>query len=139
MHTLSVRQPDAWLLVNGIKIVENRSWSTQHRGPLLIHASARRMTATDWDYLANVCDDYGLPCPQLNDVRVGGIVGAIWIDDVADSVPVASAEDDWWDGESYAWISTHSTPCAFIPCKGRLHLWDHPTPPDIDLNRRGAK
>jgi ASCH domain len=36
---LSVRQPWAWLIVNGVKDNENRSWRTDHRGPLLIHAS----------------------------------------------------------------------------------------------------
>lgn len=36
---LSLRQPWAWAVVHGYKDVENRSWSTKHRGPLLIHAS----------------------------------------------------------------------------------------------------
>jgi len=40
---LSVRQPWAWLIVNGHKDVENRTWSTQHRGDILIHASAGRL------------------------------------------------------------------------------------------------
>ena len=29
----------AWAIVHGHKPVENRSWHTQHRGPLLIQAS----------------------------------------------------------------------------------------------------
>ena len=36
---LSVRQPWADLIVDGIKDVENRSWSTNFRGFILIHAS----------------------------------------------------------------------------------------------------
>jgi len=35
---LTVRQPYASLLVDGIKTVENRSWSTRYRGLLWIHA-----------------------------------------------------------------------------------------------------
>jgi len=38
---LSVRQPYASLLVNGIKDVENRSRRTNYRGTVLIHASAK--------------------------------------------------------------------------------------------------
>lgn len=38
---LSVRQPYASLLVNGIKDVENRSRKTNFRGTVLIHASAK--------------------------------------------------------------------------------------------------
>lgn len=39
MRTISIRQPYAELIVQGIKDVENRSWATEHRGRLLIHAS----------------------------------------------------------------------------------------------------
>jgi hypothetical protein len=35
---LSVRQPWASLIVGGWKDVENRTWTTRHRGPLVIHA-----------------------------------------------------------------------------------------------------
>jgi hypothetical protein len=41
MRTLSVRQPWASLIVSGRKDVENRSWPTSYRGPLLIHAGLR--------------------------------------------------------------------------------------------------
>ena len=39
MKILSVRQPWAYLIVAGYKPVENRTWNTCYRGPLLIHAS----------------------------------------------------------------------------------------------------
>ncbi len=38
MKALSLRQPWAWLVFHG-KDIENRTWSTNYRGPLLIHAS----------------------------------------------------------------------------------------------------
>ncbi|MBV8357602.1 MAG: ASCH domain-containing protein [Deltaproteobacteria bacterium] len=41
MKTLSVRQPWTSLIVAGIKSTENRSWKTNHRGRLLIHAGRR--------------------------------------------------------------------------------------------------
>jgi hypothetical protein len=40
MKVLVVRQPWAWLIVNGHKDIENRSWRTRYRGTLLIQASA---------------------------------------------------------------------------------------------------
>ncbi len=52
---LSVRQPYAWLLVNGMKTCENRTWNTTHRGTLLVHASAKKMTKEDWAYLRDIC------------------------------------------------------------------------------------
>src|SRR4029079_15712213 len=39
MKVLSLLQPWATLVVMGVKQIETRSWSTAHRGPLLIHAS----------------------------------------------------------------------------------------------------
>lgn len=40
--TLSLHQPWASLLVHGIKRIEGRNWSTNFRGNLWIHATARR-------------------------------------------------------------------------------------------------
>lgn len=44
---LTMHQPWASLLVQGIKRVEGRSWSTEHRGHLWIHAAAREPTAAE--------------------------------------------------------------------------------------------
>lgn len=38
MRAISLRQPWAWAIFHG-KPVENRTWWTAYRGPLLIHAS----------------------------------------------------------------------------------------------------
>ncbi|HDU8694716.1 TPA: ASCH domain-containing protein, partial [Morganella morganii subsp. morganii] len=39
MKAISIRQPWAWLIVNGHKDIENRSWRTKYRGQVLVHAS----------------------------------------------------------------------------------------------------
>jgi hypothetical protein len=36
---LSLKQPYAWLIANGYLLVDDRTWGTQYRGPILIHAS----------------------------------------------------------------------------------------------------
>jgi ASCH domain len=41
MKVIVIRQPWAWLIVNGIKDIENRSWRTRYRGPLLSVLSAK--------------------------------------------------------------------------------------------------
>jgi len=38
MRALSVKQPWAWLIVNGYKKIENRNWPTSFRGRIYIHA-----------------------------------------------------------------------------------------------------
>lgn len=41
MKAMSIKQPWAELIVSGVKDVENRTWSTDYRGPILIHAGKR--------------------------------------------------------------------------------------------------
>ena len=38
MKALSIKQPWAWAIIHAGKNVENRTWATSYRGPLLIHA-----------------------------------------------------------------------------------------------------
>lgn len=53
MKVLSLTQPWATLVVLGAKKFETRSWATQYRGPLLIHA-AKRFTKAD----AKLCREW---------------------------------------------------------------------------------
>lgn len=39
MKIISIRDPWATLIARGVKDVENRTWRTEYRGPILIHAS----------------------------------------------------------------------------------------------------
>ena len=45
---LSIRQPWAWLIVNGYKDIENRNWKTNFRGKILVHA-AKGMTKAEYE------------------------------------------------------------------------------------------
>jgi len=44
MKALSVRQPYASLICYGVKTVENRTWKTDYRGRMLIHASGKHLS-----------------------------------------------------------------------------------------------
>ncbi len=50
MKVLSLLQPWASLVAHGAKHIETRSWRTDHRGPLAIHASKR------CDGLGDICE-----------------------------------------------------------------------------------
>jgi hypothetical protein len=43
---LTICQPYAELIARGEKVIENRTWPTSYRGPLLIHAGKSR----EWLY-----------------------------------------------------------------------------------------
>ena len=51
MKTLSVKQPNATLICAGIKRVENRTWKTDYRGRLYIHASGDNNSFYDYNEL----------------------------------------------------------------------------------------
>jgi hypothetical protein len=38
IKAITVQQPWAWCIAAGVKLVENRTWATNYRGPLAIHA-----------------------------------------------------------------------------------------------------
>jgi len=42
MRALTICQPWAWAVMEGIKRYENRVWDTRYRGPLVIHAGKSR-------------------------------------------------------------------------------------------------
>ena len=51
MKVLSIKEPFASLIMNGIKKIETRSWKTNYRGELYIHASISKISK-EW-YLDN--------------------------------------------------------------------------------------
>jgi len=85
MKALSIRQPWAWLVVNGWKNIENRERRFSHRGPLLIHA-AQWMSVADYDacriFVDGICDH--LPLPPITDLDRSGIVGQVTVLDCVD-------------------------------------------------------
>lgn len=75
MKALSVKQPWAWAIFHG-KDVENRSWATNYRGSLLIHASK----TFDWeglDWLYKNSQKLGLIIPAASRLEKGAILGSV--------------------------------------------------------------
>lgn len=79
---ISIRQPWATLIVHGVKDIENRSWATRYRGPVLVHASLRPSIYS----LADVARQFGIDLPQV-ELPLGGIVGITNIIDCVDAHP----------------------------------------------------
>lgn len=120
MKALSIRQPYAWLIVNGIKDVENRTWHTGYRGPVLIHAGKtypKRDHADDFDGLRA----QGHPYPADRESMLGGIVGIATITGC-----VTSSTSKWWIGPVGFTLADARPLPALIACKGELGFFDVP-------------
>ncbi|MGE3757362.1 MAG: ASCH domain-containing protein [Pseudobdellovibrionaceae bacterium] len=110
MKVLSIRQPWAWLIVNGIKDIENRNWRTHFRGPFFVHASRK----VDLEAVKSVTDA-GYKLPEKFDV--GGIVGAAEIVKC-----VRHHESPWFQG-TFGFVLKNQRPLPFYPCAGKLSFF----------------
>jgi ASCH domain-containing protein len=113
LPALSVRQPWAWLIVNGFKEIENRSRRTHHRGPLLIHAGLNLKGCAENVQL--VKRKHGISVPL--ELEIGGIVGVV---DVIDCVE--SPKSKWFNGP-FGWVLAKPRCLRFRRCKGALGLF----------------
>ena len=125
MTCLSIRQPWAWLIVNGHKPIENRGWTTKVRGPILIHAGK----SFDHEGYAWVRRRFPeIDMPNLFDLELGfdrgGLVG------MADLWNVATAHTSPWFVGPYGFMLRHAKPLpspnVFIPLAGKLGFFDVP-------------
>ena len=122
---LSIRQPWAWLIVNGHKDIENRSWATRFRGPVLIHAS-KGMTRTEYDDCmhfavrgAGVREYF----PRFEDLQRGGIVGMA---EITASVPPERRTSHWHMDGCHGFALRGAQTLPFTPLAGRLGFFDVP-------------
>src|SRR6266849_1321212 len=95
MKALSVRQPWAWLIVNGHKDIENRDWETKLRGRIWIHASSHQVTKVEYAEFIEKCRKRRIKnYPVHDEVKTGGIVGSVEIVDC-----VTRSKSPWFEGK----------------------------------------
>lgn len=123
MKVLSVWEPYASLLAAGLKDVENRDWYTNHRGPLLIHASKTwEEEAVDW--ILDRLEDTEMRNRLLigkSAFPLGGIVGVVNMIDC-----VTESDSEWFCGK-YGWVFDKAIELPFMPLLGQRGLFDAPS------------
>lgn len=131
MKAISIRQPWAWLIVNGYKTIENRSWPTKTRDEVLIHAS-KLLTKASYNAvkqliqsdprIAHVAD----VLPPVTELATGGIVGIVQITGC-----VPTSNDPWFLNTGYGFELARGRPLPFVPCKGKLSFFEVPWEQEI--------
>lgn len=125
MKVLTIRQPWASLIIDGYKRFEFRSWKTNYRGELLIHAGQ----GIDKDAMKRL-KEY-IP----KDMPLGKIIGKVNLVDCIKTTPEFFEERQKENSEvysksifkeEYAWqmelIEKFDNPVAI---KGKLGLWNY--------------
>ncbi len=117
LRALSIRQPWAWLIVNGHKDIENRTWKTHFRGQILVHA-AKAMSWEEYDEAARVTElasaflPAAIVLPKYEDLERGGIVGQVRIDGCVSDHP-----SPWFYGP-VGFLLSEPQVLTFSPCTG---------------------
>jgi len=131
MKVLSVKQPWAYLLVSGIKDIENRPRRTHFRGHILIHASAKPVGNLKNDStFSHVVNESQLNYLKsidfknwfMEDFAFGAIIGSVEIVDCVENHPSI-----WAAEGQYHYVIANpilfDTPMTGI--KGQLGLWNY--------------
>ena len=129
MKVLSLTEPYATLIKNGVKSIETRSWKTNYRGKLYIHASATKMPK---EYKEN---KELMSLVDINNLNYGNIICSCelvdcikmtdeFINDVRNN-----RKNEYitgiYDNGRYAWILENIEQLdSPIKAKGKLNIWN---------------
>ena len=127
MKVISIKEPFATLIAKGIKKIETRSWKTNYRGELFIHASGKQLAKEFIKY------DFVLDLIKNMDMNYGNIickcnlVDCIYMDEGFLNY-INQNQIEYNLGEyklgRYAWIIEDVEPIYPMPAKGRLNIWN---------------
>lgn len=132
MKTISLWQPWATLVALGVKRYETRSWPTNYRGPLAIHAAKRPAKPVEWPFGIRTAlkesgfgwDGEGLP--------YGCIVCTVELVNVVrtETMFLPSTSRERWFGDytpgRFAWRLANVQPVDNIPTRGSQGFWEIP-------------
>ncbi len=149
MKALTIKQPWASLIVHGIKDIENRTWKTNFRGRVLIHAAAKD-SGTLYELLNNKqiesMSNHWTAAPPFPNRPNSAIIGEVDIVDcVIDHKSIwAEKGDSWLTGHYkpiYNWVLAN--PVLYdepiLNVKGALSFWEYkPEPPELLLQHKGV-
>lgn len=134
MKAITVLQPWAWLLATGKKRCETRSWKTNYRGEILIHAGKKNMTniMRQTFFEAMYMKQAGVfNTEMITEAIIGkaNLVNCVRIDEAMRELIKKQHFDEYAFGYfspgRYAWVMEN--PVLFdtpIPARGRQGLWN---------------
>lgn len=115
LKALSIRQPWAYLIMMGIKPVENRTWKSPVRGRILIHAG-KQFDQEGFYFIQDNFPEIKLPFRY----DCGGFVGSVEITDC-----VEKHESPWFFGP-YGFVMKDPIKSPLLKAPGQLGFFDCP-------------
>lgn len=143
MKALSIKQPWASLIAHGIKDVENRTWKTNFRGRIYIHASGAKVidclrVLNEEQYLIAQKHFLKLGLNKFSDLPLSAIIGEVDIVDCVINHPSIWADKTFMyeaqeiEGEKpigkpiYNWVLANPVlyDKPILNVKGKLSFWE---------------
>lgn len=127
MKAITIKQPWASLIVSGLKDIENRTWKTNFRGRVLIHAGMK--ADNHWSASVPVCDKVDKFLREISkggtdwsNYHFGAIIGSVEIVDCVQNHPSLWAEKGVWN-----WVLANPVMFAkpITGVKGKLSFWEY--------------
>ncbi|MEI6752381.1 MAG: ASCH domain-containing protein [Paludibacter sp.] len=141
MKAITIKQPWAWLIVEGVKDIENRTWPTSFMGRVLIHASAKQCEVKgllSYSQQEHLISKIPNKMPIQDNLVNGAIIGSVeivhcvlnhssvWADHLAYKKKQVAGRILTVAVPVYNWVLAN--PIIFpepIPAKGKLSFWDY--------------
>lgn len=129
MKVLSIKEPFASLIKNKIKFIETRSWKTNYRGEIYIHASI-----SSWKILTER-DEKLKKLLKDNTLQYGNIICKCnlvdcvymtkeYVENIKNNNPQEYLCGDFQEGR-YAWVLDNIESIEPIKAKGVLGIWNY--------------
>ncbi len=124
MKVLTIKEPWATLIIDGHKKYEFRSWKTNYRGKILIHAGL----SLEKEQLKKF-KDYNLECSKGMIIGEADLVDCILVTEEFDNElksidPIVYGNSG--HVQNYAWkLENVKKYDEYIPAKGKLGLWNY--------------
>jgi activating signal cointegrator 1 len=137
MKAISIRQPWTWLIMQGFKRYETRSWKTNHRGPILICAAKHKMSLAEREEMMSHNHALGCLIDEYEQMPFGKAVC------VATLSECIATEDLWFvdyvteihlgdfSSGRFAFLLTDIRPIKPFPLSGALGIFNAP----VDLTQ----
>ena len=128
MKVLSIKEPFASLIMNKKKRIETRSWKTNYRGKIYIHASKSKMNKDieNRTELKELIKDISLNQEYI--ICKANLVDCIYMDEKFIE-EIRKDKQEFCCGlyeiGRYAWVLEDVIAITPIKAKGRLNIWNY--------------
>ncbi len=125
MKVLSIKEPYASLILNGYKHIETRSYKTNYRGEIFIHASKKSINSNLLNpYVIEISKNINMNNGHI--ILKANLIDCIYMDDkFIDNIKNSNEYKlGMYEIGRYAWILDNIEAIYPIKANGKLNIWN---------------